>query len=71
MSPLARIELETGFKSFEGSLQNQLVFYGISANWAKFQTMDKGVINTGSLVVLLDTKETYAYYAPTDTWYKQ
>jgi hypothetical protein len=68
------VEDSTGFKCYEDSTNNQLMFYGISANFNAFKTavsaLTEHYIPTGSIVFLMDNGKANMYYAPTDTFYE-
>lgn len=70
---LKQIEEETGFHSYEASInygvKGQLMFYGTSDKFNDFKTLAGNNFATGTIVYLLDTGDSYMYSKFKDTWY--
>lgn len=64
-----KTEVKTGFKCYEDSTNNQLMFYGISTKFTDFKnyiTSTHRKLPTGTIIFLMDAGESYMYYAGTE-----
>lgn len=64
-----QIETDTGFKCYEGMYGEQMVWYGLSANYTAFKNMIGDYAQTGTIVYIIDTNENHTYSKFTNTWY--
>lgn len=65
----AQIEKETGFVSYESSVNNQLTFYGTSDKLTAFKTLAADKLRTGTVVYCLDDGSSIMYSQFKNTWY--
>lgn len=65
----AQIEKETGFVSYESSVNNQLTFYGTSDKLAEFKALAADKFATGTIAYCLDDGSSTMYSQFKNAWY--
>ena len=64
------VKAATGFTCYENQPGDQPAWYGTNSKFEEFKTMVANKIDTGTVVLVLDTGKRYVYSDYTGEWYE-
>lgn len=67
-----QIEETTGYTCYEVNPGDQQTWYGTSDKLAELKTAleESGILNTGTIIFVMDTTKKYMYSAYKEAWYE-